>query len=105
MSTVLGLLAVLAAGGAFIAGLMSALSEPGGFAALEAGEPTREQLAHLVVGGAGSLLAFLFLTGLSMLVWVVYTIWVGLLAPDPGPNRFGPPPGPARTHEAAGASQ
>lgn len=48
-----------------------------------------EQIIALVsAGGIG-----LLLLGLSSLVWVIYTIWVGVMAGDPGENRFGPAPG------------
>ena len=40
----------------------------------------------------GSMLALLALAGLSMTVWIVYTIWVGVLSGEPAANRYGPPP-------------
>lgn len=39
------------------------------------------------IGASGGLLMVL---GLGFLIWIVYTIWVGISAADPGDNRFGP---------------
>ncbi len=49
---------------------------------------TDQIIALVSAGGVG-----LLLLGLSSLVWVIYTIWVGVMAGDPGENRFGPAPG------------
>jgi hypothetical protein len=50
---------------------------------LESGDLSAQSTAELISGGlmaAGGLLLF---WTLSALVWVVYTIWVGVLASDP----------------------
>ncbi|WP_300531857.1 DUF805 domain-containing protein [Maricaulis sp.] len=47
-------------------------------------------ISPVAVMSAGG--AFLFLNGLSTLVWLVYTLWVGLAQGDPGENAYGPAP-------------
>ncbi len=57
-------------------------------------------LTMLSVGGVG-----LLIFGLSNLVWIIYTIWVGLMPGDPGDNAYGPPPtGDAATSATASAA-
>lgn len=56
-------------------------------AAVQSGDEDFNVIA--VLSASGGALAFF---GLSYLVWIVYTIWVGLLKGDPGANRFGPSP-------------
>lgn len=58
-------------------------------AAIQSGDENFNIIAVLTASGGA--LAFF---GLSYLVWIVYTIWAGLLKGDPGANRFGPPPQP-----------
>lgn len=53
------------------------------------GQPSETATAVLF---GGSMLALLALAGLSMTVWIVYTIWVGVLSGEPAANRYGPPP-------------
>jgi uncharacterized membrane protein YhaH (DUF805 family) len=67
---------VMLVGGAMIGAL---LTQPG-------------ETAMAVLFGGG-MLALLTFAGLSMVVWIVYTIWVGVLVPEPAANRYGPPPG------------
>jgi uncharacterized membrane protein YhaH (DUF805 family) len=65
-------------GGAISAGLMS-----------NGDDLSPEQIMTLVsAGGAG-----LAVMGLSTLVWIAYTIWVGVLAGEPTDNAFGSVPG------------
>jgi len=49
---------------------------------------TDQIIALVSAGGVG-----LLLIGLSNLVWLIYTIWVGVMAGEAGENRFGPAPG------------
>lgn len=41
----------------------------------------------LSAGGLGATLI-----GLTQLIWLIYTFWLGLAAGEPGANRFGPAP-------------
>ncbi|MFN3835687.1 MAG: DUF805 domain-containing protein [Glycocaulis sp.] len=50
-------------------------------------------VATLIAGAGAASLFFL----LSFVVWIAYTIWVGLLKGDAGDNRFGPAPGAVQT--------
>lgn len=45
-----------------------------------------------ILGAFGIALAFL---GIAAVVKLVFLLWVGLHGGDPGPNRYGPPPGEA----------
>lgn len=45
--------------------------------------------ASAIGGGIG----FFAVMAAGLLVWIGYTIWVGTLPGEPGPNRFGPVPG------------
>ncbi|TGY89701.1 DUF805 domain-containing protein [Marinicauda algicola] len=75
VSIVLGVLGMIFAGGAVMSAMM-------------AGNGDMDPMAALAAGGT-----FALFMGLSFLVWVVYTIWVGVLKGDPGANRFGEAPG------------
>lgn len=58
-------------------------------AAMAGGGGDDVDLATLIAGAGAASLFFL----LSFVVWLGYTIWVGLLKGDAGDNRFGPAPG------------
>ena len=64
-------------GGAIITAILSSSN---------GGEPN---VAALMGAGGGLLL----IGGLGFLIWIVYSIWVGVMTGDVGANRFGPPPG------------
>ncbi|XBQ15994.1 MAG: DUF805 domain-containing protein [Oceanicaulis sp.] len=51
-------------------------------------EPSDQDIIAMVSASGGG---FLVLT-LGFLVWVAYTIWVGVLKGDPGANQYGPAP-------------
>ena len=70
--------AVMVFGGAIGAGLMS-----------DGDDLSFEQLMTLL-GAGGTGLIFIML---SQLVWIIYTIWVGLLKGDAGENAYGSAPG------------
>lgn len=65
------------------------------------GDPSASDIMGLVAaGGMG-----LALTGLSYVIWLVYTIWVGLLPGDTSENAYGSPPtGDAATAATASAA-
>jgi uncharacterized membrane protein YhaH (DUF805 family) len=44
----------------------------------------------VLLGAVGAMLVFL---GIAGVVKIVFLLWVGLHAGDPGENRYGPPPG------------
>ncbi len=44
----------------------------------------------VVLGALGTMLAFL---GIAAVFKFIFILWVGLSSGDPGPNRYGPPPG------------
>lgn len=67
--------AVMIIGGAISAGLMS-----------QGDELTQEQIIALVSGGGGGLAVM----GLASLVWLAYTIWVGVMKSEPHANAHGP---------------
>ncbi len=48
-----------------------------------------------LLGALGAMLAFL---GIAALFKFVFILWVGLSPGDPGPNRYGPPPGSLVSH-------
>ena len=48
--------------------------------------------AQTAASVGGAILSFLAMIGLGFVVWIVYTIWVGSLASEPGENRFGSQP-------------
>ena len=81
----LGIIGFVLAGGA----IMAVLANSGG---------SDQVNAAAIIGASGSLF---LVGGLGFLIWIVYTIWVGISAGDPGENRFGPAP---VTAPAAGAS-
>lgn len=62
------------------------------FAAMMGGGDDVDVATMLAGAGAASLFFLL-----SFVVWIAYTIWVGLLKGDAGDNRFGPAPGTAQT--------
>ena len=70
---VIGMLGFAMAGGAIMAALASGGGEQVGLAAL--------------MGASGSLF---LIGGLGFLIWIVYTIWLGVTAGEAGENRFGP---------------
>lgn len=83
---------VVAAGGAALAPFLDVVLKPGGWEMLESGDLSPQGTAQLVSGSilaAGGLLLF---WSLSALTWLVYTIWVGVLAADPEDNVYGPAP-------------
>ncbi|WP_421792018.1 DUF805 domain-containing protein [Hyphobacterium sp.] len=50
-----------------------------------------DEAAIMAAIGASGGLFLVF--GLGLLIWIVYTIWVGVAASDPNDNRFGPAAG------------
>ena len=74
---VLGAIVVAISGGALISAIM---------ASNEGAQPD----VAAILGASGGVVLF---GGLGFLLWIVYTIWVGITAGEPGTNRFGPPPG------------
>lgn len=54
-------------------------------------------VATMMAGAGAASLFFL----LSFLVWIAYTIWVGVLKGEAGDNRFGPAPGAVTAPPAA----
>lgn len=87
VTVVLGTVMII--GGAVSAGLMS-----------NDGELSREQIMALLTGGGGGLAVM----SLSTLVWLAYTIWVGVLKGDPQTNVYGAPPTDTITPAASAAS-
>ncbi|WP_421786290.1 DUF805 domain-containing protein [Hyphobacterium sp.] len=81
----LGIIGFILAGGAILA-------------AISAGGSSGEPNIAAILGASGSLI---LVAGLGFLIWIVYTIWVGISAGDPGANRFGPPPGVVESPTAA----
>lgn len=81
----LGIIGFILAGGAILA-------------AISAGGSSGEPNIAAILGASGSLI---LVAGLGFLIWIVYTIWVGISAGDPGANRFGPPPGVVKSPTAA----
>ena len=51
-------------------------------------EPSGASIAGLLAASGGALFVLL----LGTLVWIGYTIWLGLLKSDPGANTYGPAP-------------
>jgi uncharacterized membrane protein YhaH (DUF805 family) len=72
----IGMVGFAMAGGAIMTALASGGGEQAGLAA--------------VMGASGSLF---LIGGLGFLIWIVYTIWLGVSAGEPGENRFGPAAG------------
>lgn len=66
--------------GAISAGLMS-----------DGGDLSPEQIGALIAAGGGGI----GVMSLSMLVWIGYTIWVGVMKGEPEANAHGPAPGGA----------
>ena len=73
--TIIGL--IMIATGAISAGLMS-----------NGDDLTPEQVIALLSGGGGGLAVM----SLMPLIWVGYTIWVGVLKSEPSDNAYGPAP-------------
>ena len=69
----LWIVGIAVAGGAIISAIMS-----GG------GDEAAMMAAFTASGG------IFLVMGLSLLIWIVYTVWVGVSAGDAGENRFGP---------------
>jgi len=69
------------------------------FAAIMSGDDV--DMAAVLAGAGAASIFFL----LSFVVWIAYTIWVGVLKGDSGENRFGPapaaPPPPATPENTA----
>ncbi|MEE2567239.1 DUF805 domain-containing protein [Hyphobacterium marinum] len=82
----LGIVAFVMAGGAVMAALSAGGTEEAGVAA--------------AIAASGSLF---LIGGLGFLIWIVYTIWLGVSVGEAGANRFGPPPGAAEPAPAAPA--
>lgn len=82
----LGIVAFMMASGAVMAALSAGGTDEAGLAA--------------ALAASGSLI---LLGGLGLLIWIVYTIWLGVSAGEAGANRFGPPPGSAEPAPAAPA--
>ncbi len=79
VSIVLMTIGAVMAGGAVLAAMM--------------GGGDDVDVAAMLAGAGAASLFFL----LSFVVWIAYTIWVGLLKGDAGDNRFGPASGAAQT--------
>lgn len=73
---VIGILMIVAAG--VTAGLMS-----------DGGDLSSEQVIALITGGGGGIAVM----SASSLVWLIYTVWVGVMKGDPEANAHGPVPG------------
>ena len=68
--------------------MMRMMEDPNTADEFESGNLSPETLQALFTeGGAGGIVILL-----SVLVWLGFTLWVGLAKGDPGPNRFGPTP-------------
>ena len=70
-------------------------------AAMANGGGSDEANIAAVLGASGSLI---LVFGLGFVVWIVYTIWVGLSAGEAGDNRFGAVPGTVPVASAAPAA-
>jgi uncharacterized membrane protein YhaH (DUF805 family) len=70
-------------------------------AAMANGGGSDEANLAAFLGASSSVALFL---GLGFLIWVVYTIWVGVSAGEAGDNRFGPAPGAVAAAAAAPAA-
>ena len=66
-------------------------------------------LVQCALGVVGFILAasgsLFLIAGVGTLVWIVYTIWLGVSPGDAGANRFGPPPGTVESAPEAPAAQ
>lgn len=82
LSILFGILGMVFAGGAVMSAMMAG------------GEV--DPVAVITAGGTFALFMML-----SFLVWIVYTIWVGVMKGDPGANEYGAPPGTAVSEPAA----
>jgi len=72
----LGIVGFMMAGGAIMAAIANGGSEEAGL------------VAALAASG-GLLMVF----GIGFIIWIVYTIWLGVSQGESGANRFGPAPG------------
>lgn len=72
-------------------GIIGGVMVGGALFAAMAGNGGEADVAAIIAGAGGASLLFL----LSFLIWIVYTIWVGVLKGDAGENRFGPAPAAA----------
>ena len=84
----LGVVGFIMAGGAIMAAISAGGTEEAGIAA--------------ILAASGSLF---LIAGVGTLVWIVYTIWLGVSPGDAGANRFGPPPGTVESAPEAPAAQ
>lgn len=80
----LGVIGFMMAGGAVLAAISAGGTEEAGLAA--------------AIAASGSLF---LIFGIGFLIWIVYTIWLGVSAGEVGANRFGAPPGSAEPAPAA----
>ncbi|MGJ3232891.1 MAG: DUF805 domain-containing protein [Oceanicaulis sp.] len=63
-------------------------------------EPSTQSIVGIITASGGLLLMAL----LGTLVWIGYTIWVGMLKSEPGANDYGPAPViQGRAHETSSA--
>lgn len=74
LSILFGIIGLAFAGGAVLTAIMA--------------DGDVDPIAMISAGGT-----FLLFMSLSTLVWIVYTIWVGVMKSDPGTNEYGAPPG------------
>ena len=63
-------------------------------------QPSATSIAGFAAAGGGAL----FMLLLGTLVWIAYTLWVGLLKADAGANQYGPAPVIEGRAEEASAS-
>lgn len=61
--------------------------------------PDTEPTPEVILGMMGPMMIFL---ALSLLVWIAYTIWVGVSRSQPGDNKYGPEPGMASAPDMFG---
>lgn len=84
----LGIIGFVLAGGA----IMAVLANSGG---------SDQVNAAAIIGASSSLF---LVAGLGFLIWIIYTIWVGISAGETGENRYGPAPVSASAAPAAPAA-
>ena len=68
--------------------LTAMMADPNVADQFETGNISPETLMSMISGSLGSVGLYL----VSIIVWIGFTLWVGLAASDPNENRFGPPP-------------
>lgn len=76
INIVIFIIGIVMAGGAIMAAIMNGGGD--------------EAAMMAALGASGGMFAVM---GLGLLIWIIYTVWVGIAAGDPGENRFGMPPG------------